>query len=234
MAKAGQMSGLFDWAQHLPPGGLYAFIFAWLFVESTGFPISDEPLLLLAGYLAHTGRLDLVVVAGVALVGKVSASCLAYWIGHHVNLLRLARPKLRPAAGLGHWLYPLRPTEPFLLAAERRAQHQGPWGVFVGRLIPVVRSFISYPAGAARMPFNLFLLATTAGSLIWITTWTLLGAALGKSYEAAVQRWGTLSWLVLAAFVIALAALWLWSHRRAARAAHAIHATEESPPARMP
>jgi membrane protein DedA with SNARE-associated domain len=220
------MSGLFNWAQHLPAGGLYAFIFAWLFVESTGFPISDEPLLLLAGYLAHTGRLDLSAVVVVALVGKVAASCLAYWIGHHVNLLRLARPTERPAVGLGRWLYPLRPTEPFLLAAERRAQRQGAWGVFLGRLIPVVRSFISYPAGAARMPFNLFLLATTAGSLIWITTWTLLGAVLGKSYEAAAQRWGTLSWLVLAALVIALAALWLWSHRRSSRAAHAIHSQE--------
>src|SRR5258708_24944897 len=114
------MSGLFDGAQHLPAGGLYAFIFAWLFVESTGFPISDEPLLLLAGYLAHVGRLEIVATIVIALVGKVTASCLAFWIGHHVNLLRLARPAVRPAAGFGRWLYPLRPTGPVLLAAERR------------------------------------------------------------------------------------------------------------------
>jgi membrane protein DedA with SNARE-associated domain len=226
------MSGLFAWAQHLPAGGLYAFIFAWLFVESTGFPISDEPLLLLTGYLSLRGRVDLAAAIAIALVGKVAASCLAYWVGRHIELLALARPAMRPTQGLQRWLYFVRPTVALAQAAQQRARTQGVWGVFVGRLIPVVRSFISYPAGAVRMPFDRFLLATTAGSLIWIATWTLLGAALGRSYEVAAQRWGTLSWLVLAAFVAALAALWLWSHRRAARAveaAHTRHAAERVP-----
>ena len=226
------MSGLFVWAQHLPAGGLYAFIFAWLFVESTGFPISDEPLLLLTGYLSLRGRVDLAAAIAVALVGKVAASCLAYWIGRHIDLLSLARPAARPTKGLQRWLYFVRPTAALVQATQQRARTQGVWGVFAGRLIPVVRSFISYPAGAARMPFGRFVLATTAGSLIWIATWTLLGAALGRSYEVAAQRWGTLSWLVLAAFVAVLVAFWLWSHRRAGRAveaAHARHAAERDP-----
>ena len=218
------MDGIITWAQGQPAVWLYAFIFGWLFVESTGFPISDEPLLLLAGYLAHAHRLDLGAAIVVALAGKVAASCLAYWAGHHVNLLRLARPAARPARGLRRWLYPLRPTEDLVHAVERRFRRQGVWGVFVGRLIPVVRSFISYPAGAARMPFGLFLVATTAGSLLWIATWTLLGEALGKSYEAALARWGGLSWLVLAAFLLALGALWLASHLRAQRSARALRA----------
>lgn len=216
------MNGIFTWAASLPVGWLYTFIFAWLFVESTGFPISDEPLLLLAGYLAHTRRLDLSLAIVVALVGKVAASCLAYWAGHHVNLMHLARPAVQPERGWRRWLYYIRPTKGFVLAAEQRFRRQGAWGVFLGRLIPVVRSFISYPAGAARMPFGLFLLATAAGSLLWIAIWTLLGAVLGKSYAAALARWGRLSWLVLAAFLLALGALWLWSHRRAERAANAL------------
>jgi membrane protein DedA with SNARE-associated domain len=210
------MSGLFAWAQHLPTGGLYVFIFAWLFVESTGFPISDEPLLLLTGYLALRGRVDLAAAIAVALIGKVAASCVAYWVGRHIDLLSLARPAThQPAQGPQRWLYFVRPTTALVLATQQRARTQGVWGVFAGRLIPVVRSFISYPAGAARMPFSRFLLATTAGSLIWIATWTVLGAALGESYEVAAQRWGTLSWMVLAGFVAVLAALWLWSHHRA-------------------
>lgn len=221
------MDGIIAWAQGLPTGWLYAFIFGWLFVESTGFPISDEPLLLLAGYLAHAHRLDLAAALALALAGKVAASCLAYWVGHHVNLLRLARPAARPARGWRHWLYPLRPTEGLVHAVEQRFRRQGAWGVFVGRLIPVVRSFISYPAGAARTPFGRFLVATTAGSFLWIATWTLLGEALGKSYEAALARWGGLSWLVLAAFLLALGALWLASHRRAQHAARALHAKQE-------
>lgn len=217
------MDGILNWAQGLPVGWLYAFIFAWLFVESTGFPISDEPLLLLAGYLSHIHRLDLGATLALALSGKVAASCVAYWIGRHISLLRLARPATRPARGLRRWLYLIRPTESLVLASERRFRGQGVWGVFVGRLIPVVRSFISYPAGAARMPFGLFLAATTAGSLLWIATWTLLGEALGKSYEVALTRWGSLSWLVLAAFLLALGALWLVSHRRAQRSVQTAH-----------
>lgn len=212
------MSGLFTWAQHLPTGGFYAFIFAWLLVESTGFPLSDEPLLLFAGYLVHRGRLDLVATIAVALIGKTAASCLAYWIGWHIDLLALARPETRPAPGPLRWLYYFRPTAATLRSTHQQANGHGVWGVFVGRLIPVVRSFISYPAGAVRMPFDRFLLATAAGSLIWIGIWTLLGVVLGKSYEAAAQRWGTLSWLVLAIFLAALAALWLWSRRRARHA----------------
>jgi membrane protein DedA with SNARE-associated domain len=211
------MPGVDRWAQHLPPGPLYLLIFAWLFIESTGFPISDEPLLLLAGYLAHIQRIELAIAIGVALVGKVAASFCAYWLGRHIDLGLLARPAVRPQSGPGRWLYQLRPSSGSLEAAERRFRERGVWGVFLGRLVPVVRSFISYPAGAARMPAGRFLAATTAGSLIWITTWTLLGVGLGSSYDAVLARWGRLSWLVLAVFLLALGVLWLRSHRRLMR-----------------
>ena len=72
---------------------------------------------------------------------------------------------------------------------------RGAWSVFLGRLVPVVRSFISYPAGAARMPFAVFLLATTAGSLLWIAGWTVLGAVVGHSYRALEGPWRTIKQL---------------------------------------
>ncbi|HEX9412559.1 MAG TPA: DedA family protein [Ktedonobacterales bacterium] len=187
------VGGLTIWIMHLPAAGVYTFIFAWLFVESTGFPISDEPLLLLAGYLSQRHRLDLPLAISVALVGKVLASSLAYAVGRYVDLLWLARPDGPVPPGQWSWLLALRPTRATLLGAEARFRRQGVWAVFLGRLVPVVRSFINYPAGAARMPFGIFLAATSAGSLLWITTWTLLGEALGRSYEAAAARWGTLS-----------------------------------------
>jgi membrane protein DedA with SNARE-associated domain len=217
------LGGLTIWIMHLPAAGVYAFIFAWLFVESTGFPISDEPLLLLAGYLSQRHRLDLPLAISVALVGKVLASSLAYAVGRYVDLLWLARPDGPVPPGRWSWLMALRPTRATLLGAEARFRRQGVWAVFLGRLVPVVRSFISYPAGAARMPFGIFLAATSAGSLLWITTWTLLGEALGRSYEAAAARWGTLSWLVLAVFAAAVGLVWLWSHR------HVRSTTTDSP-----
>ncbi len=231
---------LFQWGQHLPPNQLYLFVFAWLFVESTGFPISDEPLLLLAGYLTTTGRLTMALVIVIALVGKVAASCLAFWVGHHIDFEKLARPDT-PSAGAGRWIDHLRPTRAAVIATEERVRRQGVWGVFLGRLIPVVRSFISYPAGALRMPFPAFLGATTAGSLIWIATWTVLGAVLGKSYETAFARWGAVSPFILLGVIVLLVVAWVWQHRRAeaaalrlqaqklAEAAHHVHLPHPQP-----
>lgn len=209
----------FAWGQQLPPTGLYLFVFAWLFIESTGFPISDEPLLLLAGYLTTVGRISMVPVILIALVGKVAASCVAFWIGHYLDFEKLARPEVRPANGAGHWLYLLRPTKAAVIATEDRVRHQGVWGVFLGRLIPVVRSFISYPAGALRMPFPQFLWATAAGSLLWITIWTVLGAVLGKSYTTALKRWGAISPYILFGLIVLLVIAYIWNHRRAEAAA---------------
>jgi len=209
------ITAVYAWGLHLPPAGLYLFVFAWLFVESTGFPISDEPLLLLAGYLTTTGRLNLALTVALALLGKLAASCLAFWLGHYIDLFGLARPAIPPQTGLNRWLYYIRPTRAFVLATEDLFHRYGVWGVFLGRLVPIVRSFISYPAGAARMRFSVFLLATTAGSLLWIVTWTTLGAILGKGYQTALTQWGSVSWIVLGAVVAALIALWVWAHRRA-------------------
>lgn len=235
------MQWLYQWGSGLPSASFYIFIFAWLVVESTGFPISDEPLLLLAGYLTTIHRIHMLPTLLLALTGKVLASCVAYAIGRHFDLERLARPTIRPQHGLAAWLYYLRPTQAFTHETEQRFRRQGIWGVFLGRLVPVVRSFISYPAGAARMPFPLFLAATTAGSFIWIATWIFLGAGLGRSYQQAEARWGSVSWLILAGLIAAIGAVWLWNHRRVhPRANHPSHTVsptktaERSPSASMP
>ncbi len=207
-------SHIFEWARTLPPGGFYLFIFLWLFVESTGFPISDEPLLLLAGFLTTRHKIDMIPTLLLALVGKVLASCLAYWIGMHIPLQRLARPAVQPESGFKRWVYHIRPTAHAIETVEERFRQQGAWGVFLGRLIPVVRSFISYPAGTARMSFPIFLTATTAGSFIWIAAWTFLGAFAGKSARGLR---GPASLILLGLGVVALVVVLMWNHRRQER-----------------
>jgi membrane protein DedA with SNARE-associated domain len=207
------MSGLEHWLTGLPPETLYLFIIAWLFVESVGFPISDEPILLLAGYLSTLGHLSLVAVIVVALVGKVAASCVAWWIGRQLDLERIKRSAERPSGGIARWLYCARPTEKMARQTEAFFARRGAWSVFLGRLVPIVRSFISYPAGAAGMPFGVFLLATTGGSLLWIAGWTALGAAVGRSYRALEGPWRTMSLWIIAMF-LAAAGYWLWRRLR--------------------
>ncbi|HEX9068375.1 MAG TPA: VTT domain-containing protein [Ktedonobacterales bacterium] len=194
----------------LPPAGVYLFLFVWLFVESTGFPISDEPVLLLAGLLVATHRLDLTLAIVTAASGKVLASCLAYLLGQTIPLRRIVRPQTQPATGLSRWLWYLRPSPTLATGTERFFVRWGFWSVFLGRLIPIVRSFISYPAGLARMPFALFLAATSAGSLLWITTWLLLGAGADR----LVRQWRLDGWLVVAVLGLIFLATWLWHARR--------------------
>ena len=222
------MNGLEHWLGGLPPGPLYLFIFAWLFVESVGFPISDEPILLLAGYLTTLRDLSLVAVIFVALVGKVAASCIAWWIGRRLDLERIKRPADCPSSGIARWLYYARPTEKIARLTKVFFARRGAWSVFLGRLVPVVRSFISYPAGATRMPFGVFLLATTAGSLLWIAGWTALGAVVGHSYRALEGPWRTISlWIITAMFLVA-AGYWLWLRlRNRRRISNAERATRE-------
>ena len=81
----------------LAPEGVYLFIFIWLFVESTGFQISDEPVLLLAGSLAASHQLNISLAIAVAAIGKILASCLAYLLGRTVPMARVIRPAAQPA-----------------------------------------------------------------------------------------------------------------------------------------
>ncbi len=235
----------YQWGAQLPPAGFYLFIFAWLFIESTGFPISDEPLLLLAGYLTTTGKLQLVLVILIALIGKVSASYCAYLLGHVFDLERLARPEQPPPSSEQsgairqkawfnwRWLYYLRPTRAAVLATEERVRRIGAWGVFFGRLVPVVRSFISYPAGAARMPQPLFLGATAGGSLLWIGVWTVTGAIVGRSYEQLSKRLGVVSLVLVVAAAVGILLLLVWNHRRAEAAALRLQAQRVAEAARQ-
>jgi membrane protein DedA with SNARE-associated domain len=139
---------------------------------------------------------------------------LAYWIGRQLDLERIKRPAEWPATGVEQWLWYLRPTDKMARRTEAFFARRAAWSVFLGRLVPVVRSFISYPAGAAGMPFGLFFVATTAGSLLWIAGWTVLGAVVGRSYRALEGPWRAISLWFLVALTIAALAYWLWRRRR--------------------
>jgi membrane protein DedA with SNARE-associated domain len=167
---------LAHWIQHLSPVAVYTVVFAWLFIESTGFPLSDEPLLLASGALARTGAVQLIPLILVALCGKVAASALAFAIGRRLDLERLARPAAPPTALSGRLLYLWRPRQKTVTRVQLFFRRYGTWSVFLGRLVPVARSFISYPAGAAGMAWGRFLVATTVGSALWIAGWTVAGA----------------------------------------------------------
>ena len=143
-------------------------------------------------------------------MGKVGASCVAWRIGRRLDLERIKRPAERPAAEIARWLYFLRPTQKMARQTDSFFAKRGAWSVFLGRLVPVVRSFISYPAGAAGMSFGVFFIATTAGSLLWIAGWTILGTIAGHSYRALEGPSRIISLWIIAAMASLALGYWLW------------------------
>ena len=167
-------------------------------------PIPSELIQPLGGVLVQQGRLELLPVILVGTAGTVLGCWFWYGLGRWFGEERLNRWIGRHGQRIG-----LNQED---VAASRIwfARH-GVGLVFWGRLVPGIRTLISVPAGLDAMPMGPFLLATLAGSLLWVTVLTLLGRALGAGYGQVSQftgPYGQISRLLLlglaAAGVIAL------------------------------
>ncbi|OII29610.1 alanine dehydrogenase [Curtobacterium sp. MMLR14_010] len=144
-----------------------------LFVETVFPPIPSEVILPLAGFLAGAGRMNLVLVLVLATLGSYVGALVLYWLGRVIGFERTVR-----------WLgkLPLVDEDDFRKAAAWFHRH-GRSAVLFGRLVPIVRSLISLPAGADRMNLASFSLFTILGSGLWNSVLVLGGAALGTQYD---------------------------------------------------
>lgn len=190
----------------------YPGIVTLMALESSFFPFPSEVVLPPAGYLAAQGRMNpwWAGAAGVAgsVLGAVFNYGVAVWLG---------RPLLHR---YGKYLLIKEAT---LDRAEAFFRRHGEISTFVGRLIPVIRQYISLPAGLARMRLERFALYTALGAGIWCAILTWVGWFLGRRTAALrqlpreeVHRYVSLALLFLVPFVIALLAVYVIRHRRRA------------------
>ncbi|MPZ29350.1 MAG: DedA family protein [Micromonosporaceae bacterium] len=178
-------------------------------LETVFPPIPSEVVLPLAGYLASRGRLHLVGVLLASVAGALAGALVLYGLA--------ARLGERRATALLARL-PLIDTEDVTRAAGWFHRHDGT-AVFTGRLVPGVRSLISLPAGAARMPLLLFTVLTLLGSAMWNSLLIAGGYLLGTQY-AVIERYSTvLDYTVAGAAVLAVALLVRRRWRKRKRAA---------------
>ena len=101
--------------------------------------------------------------------------------------------------------------------ADRWFERWGSWAVFLGRMVPLVRTFVSYPAGISRMPMGRFLLFSTLGSLPWNAALIVAGFVVGEKYpqiEAAIKPFEYVIYAFVLGLVLLLLARWWWSKRR--------------------
>lgn len=160
-------------------------------------PIPSEAVLPGAGFLAFDGRMNFWLAWLMATLGAL----IGAWVWYVLGAL-LGRDRTRSLVGR----VPLMDYEDFD-KAEAFFERWGVAAVFFGRCVPLVRSFISIPAGIERMPFAKFTLFTVLGSGLWNGVWIGLGFIFGPAIQPVLEQWsGLLSWLV----VIVILALMLW------------------------
>lgn len=192
MSTAPELTGVAAWAVGVmealggPGAGLI------IALENLFPPIPSEVILPLAGFAASQGSFTLPGAIFWTTLGSVVGALMIYTLG-----AVLGRERFRSLWGRT----PLLDLEDLDRAEAWFARHGGK-AVFLGRMLPLIRSLISIPAGIERMPLRQFLPLTLAGSLIWNCLFIIAGYQLGESWHVVERYAGALQWVVIAGAVV--------------------------------
>lgn len=181
--------------------GLVA-VFVLMVFESCGVPFPSEVVMPTAGLLAAAGHMNLVAAIFAGALGNLVGSLIAYGLA-----ARFGEPLL---LGPGRYIGIRRHH---LEIADGWFQRWGLWAVFFGRMLPVVRTYISFPAGLARVDLPRFAILTFAGALPWCTALALAGYTLGRNYDKISGPVEKIA-IVLALLVAAAVVVWYLRGRR--------------------
>ncbi|AFH80438.1 TPA_asm: DedA family protein [Listeria monocytogenes] len=176
----------------------YIGIFVLIMVENLFPPIPSEIILTFGGFMTTVTSLNVVMVIIVATLGSVVGAILLYKVASYFGKERLTKIVLKYGRIL-------RLKESDIERAESFFLKYGSWAVFLCRMIPLIRSLISIPAGMTKMKMSRFLILTTAGSLLWNTVLIGLGAVLGESWNEIVvfmDSFSTIIYSVIAILVV--------------------------------
>lgn len=170
----------------------YVAMFIAMVLENANIPIPSEIVLGFAGYLVAQGVFDFWTTIIVGTLAGIVGSILSYWMGEYGG-----RPLL-----MKYGKYMLFDERKFSLA-ENLFNRYGGAAVFIGRLLPGVRTFISFPAGVARYPMTPFVIWTTIGTIPWTILLVWLGMKLGEHWEDLIQYNHEFLIVMIVVFVIA-------------------------------
>jgi len=200
--------GLTTFTLHAVGAGGYLGVLLLMAIGCACVPIPSELVMLSSGSLAVEGRFNLWLAALVGTVGCLLGSILAYWVGYYGGrpLVQRYRKYLLISAH-------------DLARADGWFERYGDATVFFSRNLPVIRAFISVPAGVARMPFLRFCVYTFLGSIPWCLGLAYLGYHTGRRWDAVEGVLHDFSVLILALLVLGV----VWWVRR-----HVKHLREEA------
>ena len=204
------LEALFVWITAVISAMGYGGIVLLMGIESACIPLPSEMIMPFAGYLVSTGRFSLFGIALAGAIGCVVGSIPAYYAGQYGG-----RPLVEK-----YGKYVLMNAE-HLTWAERFFERRGEVTVLIARLLPVVRTFIAFPAGMARMPMGKFIAYTFIGSFPWCLGLGWVGVKVGEHREV-LTPWFHKADAVIVALLVAGVAWFVWkqtsSRRRTGRA----------------
>jgi membrane protein DedA with SNARE-associated domain len=196
------MKGITGWLVETIGRLGYTGIVALMFLESSFFPFPSEVVLPPAGYLAWKGEMSFAAVIACGIAGSIAGALFNYWFA-----LRFGRPFL---IRYGRYFFV---SEDSIEKADAFFERHGPISTRVGRLLPVIRQYISLPAGIARMKLKIFVLYTSIGAGIWTVILTLAGYLLGEHQELLERYLHVLTFASVGCAIL-LAAGYLFLYRR--------------------
>jgi membrane protein DedA with SNARE-associated domain len=193
----------------------YAAIFLLMLAESACIPFPSEVTMLVGGWYAADGRLDFFWVGAAGVLGNLIGSWIAYAVGRTTGRALLDR----------YGRYVLIKSHD-IDRAEVWWERYGEAATFFSRLLPVVRTFISLPAGIARMPFGKFTLYTFLGVIPWTYALTWAGVAVGGNWERVAHLFDLPTFVIAGALLVGAVAWYL--RRRSRRREAEVRAREPS------
>lgn len=190
------------WTINLISSLSYFGVILAMAIESACIPLPSEIIMPFSGYLVSTGTFNFHLVSWAGALGNLLGSLLAYYVGYYGGRPFILR--------FGKYIL-IRKEE--LARADRFFERWGSWAVFICRMLPIVRTFISLPAGISRMRVVPFILLTFFGSLPWCYLLTYIGRVMGENWEDIRGYFHRFD-LVIAGILLLLFGWWLWAHLR--------------------
>ena len=169
----------------------YIGIFALMFLESTFFPFPSEVVMIPSGYLAYKGEMNIYIVLLMGILGSLGGALLNYYLSKTLGRKLLLK--------YGHYIWF---EEDKLIKMENFFKSHGEISTFNGRLIPVIRQYISLPAGLSNMNIFKFSFYTSLGASIWVTILAFLGYILGDNQELIKEHLQTITLITFVSIII--------------------------------
>ena len=184
-----------SWVTEFIQSAGYPALALLMMIENLFPPIPSELIMPLGGYLAAQGEMNIMWAVVAGTIGSVAGALPVYWLGAKLGPDRLERW----ADEHGRWL---TISGEDIVKARKFFERRGVPAIFLGRLVPGVRSVIALPAGASHMPMVKFLLATTVGAAVWAGALAAAGYLLGTRFRE-VSKWMDMAgWVVLGAILL--------------------------------